>query len=747
MASTGWGGTFRADGGAPALLFEDCTIRNTKSATSGSGTGFVMSGTTTLRRTAVSKSRAKSNSGCFHITAGRLTLEDSSLDSCTADGSDGFGQGGCFLVQGGEVDVSGSTLSNCSGRSGGAFYIKSSGAVSLYDTTIEFAIAKELDDGLRLEPGAQLQAVGLRLSPACSASKPLIYSEQPFTLTGVRNLSLVANPECPLYTQPPLLSDETELSTCESNPAACGPNAVCSNEAVNSLTSPHCRCEAPTFPYPGDWPTIIAPYTDGCALPRMAHKMSIEAAAADSVVLRLTKPASDWRTLRVEMRRTGAGSGDASTTWSIGAVPPWLVAQPMAGNISSTAANGAMTTLSCSSTGMRESVEPYQATLVVSVVSQQNKTFAVPVLVFVSARTEAVNSTWGSVGTDGSCTAPVLPTLSAVVNSELSIPFTACDQDGFPVDHALPSPTDSRELKLTINTRDGAAGAVPYQVHYQAHGVYHINLVPMSTGEQTALLAIGEEVVGSVTFEARCSAEQEVLPSGGCGCPAGLYLDAKDGGCKMCEGDAWSFTGSTSCEICRKGTYRVEGLDFKCSACLDGATCGANTTLQTAALNKGRWRLSPASRELSRCRYSKMTATAFTPCAGGDDAGMKGEGYCAAGHHGLLCEVCNAPASEQYFEPFEARCIGCPDVRERIATALAVICAALLGLLGLCRLLQKLPWSKWAATRVVQYVANRAANKFRRYVLLPKLKLFIALFQAVFAVPEIYGVELPEVLH
>ena len=64
-----------------------------------------------------------------------------------------------------------------------------------------------------------------------------------------------------------------------------------------------------------------------------------------------------------------------------------------------------MTTLSCSSTGMREQVEPYEATLDVSVVSQQNNTFAVPVLVFVSARTEAVHSTWGSVGADGSCTA------------------------------------------------------------------------------------------------------------------------------------------------------------------------------------------------------------------------------------------------------------------------------------------------------------------------------------------------------
>ena len=45
-------------------------------------------------------------------------------------------------------------------------------------------------------------------------------------------------------------------------------------------------------------------------------------------------------------------------------------------------------------------------------------------------------------------------------------------------------------------------------------------------------------------------------------------------------------------------------------------------------------------------------------------------------------------------------------------------------------LLRKLPWKKYAATRVVQHVANRAANTARRYKLLPKLKLFIAFFQA-----------------
>ena len=77
----------------------------------------------------------------------------------------------------------------------------------------------------------------------------------------------------------------------------------------------------------------------------------------------------------------------------------------------------------------------------------------------------------------------------------------------------------------------------------------------------------------------------------------------------------------------------------------------------------------------------------------------------------------------------EARCIGCPDNNERIAQALAVICGTLLGLLGLYLLLKKLPWKKYAATRAVQHVANRAANMARRYKLLPKLKLFIAFFQ------------------
>ena len=81
VTPNGWGGTFLADGGAPALLFEDCTIRNTESETSDAGTGLVKSGTTTLRRTAVSNSRARSNAGCFRVDSGKLTLEDSSLEA------------------------------------------------------------------------------------------------------------------------------------------------------------------------------------------------------------------------------------------------------------------------------------------------------------------------------------------------------------------------------------------------------------------------------------------------------------------------------------------------------------------------------------------------------------------------------------------------------------------------------------------------------------------------------------------
>ena len=204
--------------------------------------------------------------------------------------------------------------------------------------------------------------------------------------------------------------------------------------------------------------------------------------------------------------------------------------------------------------------------------------------------------------------------------------------------------------------------------------------------------------------------------------------------------------GNTSCEICRKGTYRVEGQDLKCSACLDGATCGANTTLQTAALHEGRWRLSSASRELSRCRYSKTeaTATAFTPCAGGNDAGMRGQGYCVPGHHGPLCEVCDAPAGEQYFEEREARGTEGPNTSSRIGALAAIACGVSIGLLGLFYALHKVDWGSSTATRAARDLWLHVADTAHDLVLIPKFKLFVAFFQVVFSVPEIYNVKLPE---
>ena len=56
----------------------------------------------------------------------------------------------------------------------------------------------------------------------------------------------------------------------------------------------------------------------------------------------------------------------ANASWQVSGVPSWLVADPLAGMLASTVSEGAMTTLACSSVGMREQVEPYQAVLSVA---------------------------------------------------------------------------------------------------------------------------------------------------------------------------------------------------------------------------------------------------------------------------------------------------------------------------------------------------------------------------------------------
>ena len=73
----------------------------------------------------------------------------------------------------------------------------------------------------------------------------------------------------------------------------------------------------------------------------------------------------------------------------------------------------------------------------------------------------------------------------------------------------------------------------------------------------------------------------------------------------------------------------------------DGAYCSElNTTLATVDVRSSYWRLSAASDTVYTCAQPSS-------CVGGKSAGERGEGYCAPGHQGALCEVCTAKAASR----------------------------------------------------------------------------------------------------
>eukprot|EP00966_Prymnesium_polylepis_P207830 4814158-Prymnesium_polylepis.1 len=89
---------------------------------------------------------------------------------------------------------------------------------------------------------------------------------------------------------------------------------------------------------------------------------------------------------------------------------------------------------------------------------------------------------------------------------------------------------------------------------------------------------------------------------------------------------------------------------------------------------QAQWRHSNATRQTWRCESDRD----WTPCQGGADAGAEGNGYCAEGHYGPRCELCDGPAYSRYFEKLDARCHDCGDMGARSAV---VVCVVLLIIL------------------------------------------------------------------
>eukprot|EP00966_Prymnesium_polylepis_P165073 3816731-Prymnesium_polylepis.1 len=142
------------------------------------------------------------------------------------------------------------------------------------------------------------------------------------------------------------------------------------------------------------------------------------------------------------------------------------------------------------------------------------------------------------------------------------------------------------------------------------------------------------------------------------GCAKGTYGSGTRLGdaafCTTCLPPTTSLVGSASCTICLSSYYKVDTSSisstlFDCKPCLTGgSSCAEGTTLANVELQPGRWRLSSISEQVVKCITVSASLAAgsgnatsgapshgeWSPCKGGSEPGVDGDGYCEAGYFG-----------------------------------------------------------------------------------------------------------------
>ena len=180
-----------------------------------------------------------------------------------------------------------------------------------------------------------------------------------------------------------------------------------------------------------------------------------------------------------------------------------------------------------------------------------------------------------------------------------------------------------------------------------------------------------------------------------------------------------------------------------CKVCEDWHVCANATTIETLVLERGYWRHSDATPQTWLCKSNGD----WSPCAGGDRAGVDGNGYCASGYRGPRCELCVGTSNEdggsslevlrnKYFDGSSARCRDCGDATVLAAivfgtTFFIVFVSAGGGALIL--------WHRPAVSKFIRSVLKL----FRKAGMQFKVKAIVGLYQCVTAVSSVFDVTTP----
>ena len=487
-------------------------------------------------------------------------------------------------------------------------------------------------------------------------------------------------------------------------------------------------------------------------------------------VFRLSKTESANAELTSELTLRIGGTHVAAATWAINesTVPSWLSLPLVGGTIGATEKSRNLS-LTASTVGLPESSNPYTAalSLSLSITSQSQQSFLVPVMLYVSAPTLACTSIWGRPITGSVCQADGLSDddspIEARLSSTVKVPFTACDFQGLAVDHV-----DNFEGKAVIQTDAGRFDATlmdrstganhSLQLDYDLAGTYEVLLQAPYLGKFwlrlifTSASGTIEQVGVDQAVQAICPPELTELSSSlSCGCAAGHYLDENAQLCEPCpvgEHCAEGATLGTRCPVgfttegegakspgdcgCPTGTYDSAAafgiIDCKpCNGHMDCTRTGL--TLASVPLLPSRWRLSNRTASAYECTSSA--------CLGGEWNGITSDKYCAQGHEGPRCEWCSDPS--RYYDAATASCKDCGDM-VAYAFRQIVILLAIAVALGLLRA------AVLRAPRLLVRTSRRlaqAATSMQQFGLQAKFKCCLAFYQVWAVRKSVYGFELP----
>jgi len=210
--------------------------------------------------------------------------------------------------------------------------------------------------------------------------------------------------------------------------------------------------------------------------------------------------------------------------------------------------------MTANTSGLKESSTPYQANLNLSVASQRDKLFSVPVLLFVSATTSARASMWGTPADGRVCTPATSSSLERITHRLGDAPptasFTACDVDGLAVDH-----DDSQEFHAVLRSSAGENHTI--SIRYVGKGRYELTVVAPYLGEFSLGLMLtapdgsAAQVGGWRDVVANCSDDKVVMPDGRqCGCDAGA--------------EPVAILGTVRCAACKEGYRKTEKGNEMC---------------------------------------------------------------------------------------------------------------------------------------------------------------------------------------